>query len=141
MRRDRRESNPLHELGKLSKARIIQNQRDNKSDALNPIRYIVDINPMGYIIDIYLIGDIMQTTIFTSMQLATMLKARRKTLRLTQKDVAVLVGLLPKTVSALETDPDRCSVESLRMLLSALKLELTLSPKDESSRIVREAEW
>jgi HTH-type transcriptional regulator/antitoxin HipB len=86
-------------------------------------------------------GDIMQTIIFTSKQLATMLKARRKALRLTQKEVAVLVGLLPKTVSSLETDPDRCSVESLRMLLSALKLELTLSPEDEGASAVREAEW
>jgi HTH-type transcriptional regulator/antitoxin HipB len=86
-------------------------------------------------------GDIMQTIIFTSKQLATMLKARRKALRLTQKEVAALVGLLPKTVSSLETDPDRCSVESLRMLLSALKLELTLSPEDEGASAVREAEW
>ncbi len=83
----------------------------------------------------------MQTTVFTLKQLATVLKARRKALKLTQKDVAALVGLLPKTVSALETDPGRCSVESLRLLLVALKLELTLSPKDESSRMVHGGEW
>jgi len=83
----------------------------------------------------------MQMTVFTLKQLATVLKARRKALKLTQKDVAALVGLLPKTVSALETDPGRCSVESLRLLLVALKLELTLSPKDESSSMVHRAEW
>jgi len=83
----------------------------------------------------------MQTTVFTLKQLAAVLKARRKALKLTQKDVAALVGLLPKTVSALETDPGRCSVESLRLLLVSLKLELTLSPKDESSSMVHRAEW
>jgi len=83
----------------------------------------------------------MQTTVFTLKQLAAVLKARRKALKLTQKDIAALVGLLPKTVSALETDPGRCSVESLRLLLVALKLELPLSPKDESSSMVHRAEW
>jgi HTH-type transcriptional regulator/antitoxin HipB len=83
----------------------------------------------------------MQTTVFTLKQLAAVLKARRKALKLTQKDIAALVGLLPKTVSALETDPGRCSVESLRLLLVALKLELILSPKDESSSMLHGAEW
>ena len=83
----------------------------------------------------------MTTAIYTSKQLATTLRGRRKALRLTQKDVAGLVGLLPKTVSALETNPDRCSVESLRTLLVALKLDLRLTPKDESASAVRTAEW
>jgi len=83
----------------------------------------------------------MQTAVFTSKQLATALRGRRKTLNLTQKDVAGLVGLLPKTVSALETDPDRCSVESLRTLLVALKLELVLLPKDEGPGADRASEW
>ena len=39
------------------------------------------------------------------------LNSRRKALKLTQKEAADLVGLLPKTVSALESDPDRCSLE------------------------------
>lgn len=83
----------------------------------------------------------MQTAIYTSKQLAAMLRGRRKALGLTQKDITGLVGLLPKTVSALETNPDRCSVESLRTLLVALKLELTLMLKDESASAVRAAEW
>ena len=83
----------------------------------------------------------MQTTIYTSKQLATTLRGRRKALGLTQKDVASLVGLLPKTVSALETNPDRCSVESLRTILVALRLEFALTPKDESANAVRKAEW
>lgn len=83
----------------------------------------------------------MQTPIFTSRQLATVLRERRKELNLTQKDVTGLVGLLPKTVSALETDPDRCSTESLRTLLVALKLELMLSPQTEVSGADHAAEW
>jgi len=35
----------------------------------------------------------MQTTVFTLKQLATVLKARRRALKLTQKDIAALVGL------------------------------------------------
>lgn len=106
-----------------------------------PIRHIAIINLIRYIICIYLMGDNMQTAIYTSKQLATMLRGRRKALGLTQKDVASLVGLLPKTVSALETNPDRCSVESLRTLLVALSLELTLASKDENASAVRKAEW
>jgi HTH-type transcriptional regulator/antitoxin HipB len=76
-----------------------------------------------------------QLPISTSKQLAITLRARRKALNLTQKQVARLVGLLPKTVSALETDPDRCSVESLRSLLVALNLELSLIPQGDVARL------
>ena len=83
----------------------------------------------------------MDTFIFTSQQLAKTLKSRRKALKLTQKEAADLVGLLPKTVSALESDPDRCSLESLRKLLAALRLELALAPKAEAADPDRKAEW
>ena len=77
----------------------------------------------------------------TPQQLAHTLRSRRKALNLTQKEVAGLVGLLPKTISALETEPDRCSVKSLRTLLAALRLELVLNPKSDSEAIKRSAEW
>jgi len=77
----------------------------------------------------------------TPQQLAHTLRSRRKTLNLTQKEVAGLVGLLPKTISALETEPDRCSVKSLRILLAALRLELVLSPKSDGEATKRSAEW
>jgi HTH-type transcriptional regulator/antitoxin HipB len=83
----------------------------------------------------------MDAFIFTSQQLAKTLKSRRKALKLTQKEAADLVGLLPKTVSALESDPDRCSLESLRKLLAALRLELVLTPKAEAADPDRKAEW
>lgn len=62
-------------------------------------------------------------------QLAAQLRGQRQFLHLTQKQAASLVGLLPKTISALESSPERCSVASLFKLLSALGLELTLRPK------------
>lgn len=83
----------------------------------------------------------MNYLVFTSQQLANALKSRRKGLKLTQKEVAGLVGLLPKTVSALETEPDRCTVDSLRKLMAALKLELVLSPRAENDTSDRQAEW
>lgn len=41
------------------------------------------------------------------------------------------VGLLPKTISALDSDPRRSSVASLFKLLSTLDLELVLKPKSK----------
>lgn len=83
----------------------------------------------------------MENFVFTPQQLAHVLRSRRKALNLTQKEVAGLVGLLPKTVSALETVPDRCSVKSLRYLLAALRLELVLNPKSDGEATKRSAEW
>ncbi|MFZ5859526.1 MAG: helix-turn-helix transcriptional regulator [Spirochaetota bacterium] len=68
----------------------------------------------------------------TTHQLAMALKIARKTLGLTQAQAGALVGLLPKTISALENHPESCSVDSLLRLLSALNLELSLSPKASS---------
>ena len=83
----------------------------------------------------------MENFVFTPQQLAHTLRSRRKALNLTQKEVAGLVGLLPKTISALETEPDRCSVKSLRHLLAALRLELVLNPKSDGEATKRSVEW
>lgn len=62
-------------------------------------------------------------------RIAESLRARRKELKLTQAEIAGLAGLLPKTVSALENKPERCSLESLLKLCSFLGLELSLTPR------------
>lgn len=72
-------------------------------------------------------------------QLAAVLRGRRDVCALTQKQAGVKVGLLPKTISALESDPGRSSVASLFKLLSALGLELVLRPK--STPAIGKAEW
>lgn len=71
----------------------------------------------------------MQLSAQTPEQLATVLRGQRRARKLTQREAAMLVGLLPKTISALESDPEKGSIGSLYKLLSALGLELTLQPK------------
>ena len=65
----------------------------------------------------------------TADQLGKILKARRKELNLTQKEAAEKRGLLPKTVSLLENNPERCSIESLYKYLSALDIRLQIQSK------------
>ncbi len=74
----------------------------------------------------------MEYHIHTPSQLAAALKSSRKTRSITQQLVASQVGLLPKTVSALENSPDTSSIDSLFKLLSALGLEIVLKTKDDT---------
>lgn len=75
----------------------------------------------------------MEYPIHTPSQLAAALKSRRKTRGMTQQLVASQVGLLPKTVSALENSPDTSAIDSLFKLLSALGLERVLRTKDDTA--------
>ncbi len=77
----------------------------------------------------------------TPEQLASVLRGQRQARKLTQKQAASLVGLLPKTISALESDPERGSVGSLFKLLSALGLELVLRPKVVAKPTISQSEW
>jgi HTH-type transcriptional regulator / antitoxin HipB len=81
-----------------------------------------------------------QYIIRTPKQLAQALKARRIISKATQQDVGRRVGLLPKTISALESTPERSSIESLLKLLSALGVELVLRDK-EMGRPSEKSEW
>lgn len=83
----------------------------------------------------------MDYVIRTPAQLRDALKARRSTKGLTQREAAGLVGLLPKTISALESKPERSSVESLLKLLAALELELVLRERSAKSKSSRTPEW
>jgi len=76
----------------------------------------------------------MDQPVYTPHQLAHVLRGQRQFKGLTQKAAGQAVGLLPKTVSALESHPERSSVESLFKLLSALDLELVLRPKGDEVR-------
>ncbi len=82
----------------------------------------------------------MQYPVHTVQQLGAALRSRRNQKNLTQYEAGQAVGLLSKTVSGLETDPERASVRSLLRLLSALDLELVLRPK-ESRGSDEIAEW
>jgi HTH-type transcriptional regulator/antitoxin HipB len=83
----------------------------------------------------------MQNLILTPFQLAYYLKNRRKSLNLTQKQAGELVGLLPKTISALESHPERCSLESFFKLVSALEIEMLLQPKPVLDEETEKDEW
>ena len=83
----------------------------------------------------------MDYTVRTPQQLAQALRSQRHSKRLTQKVAGAPVGLLPKTVSALESSPERSSVESLFKLLSALELELVLRPRSSDMDQPTPLEW
>ena len=97
---------------------------------------------MGYKYDIYLVGDKkMEYLATTPSQLSKILRARRGSLDLTQLEVADLVGLLPKTVSALENRAESSSIETLFKCLSALDLEMRLLPKEMPEEAAEKPEW
>ncbi|MEJ7747361.1 MAG: helix-turn-helix domain-containing protein, partial [Luteimonas sp.] len=77
----------------------------------------------------------------TPKQLASVLRGQRRASKLTQKQAAALVGLLPKTISAFESEPGRGSVDSLFKLLSALGLELVLQSKTNTPPATSLSEW
>lgn len=74
-------------------------------------------------------------------QLSKILRARRKSMGLTQREAAGLVGLMTKTVSALENRPQGSSIESFFKYLSALNLEVMVQPKEDSLENEKRAEW
>lgn len=83
--------------------------------------------------------------------LSSYLRNERKVRGLSQAKVADLVGLRQGTVSRFESVPDKMQLDTLFRLLSALELELSVTPKnsEESSEFIAEvspadkwtAEW
>jgi len=65
----------------------------------------------------------------TPQQLSQILRFHRKQMGITQKVAGGSVGLLPKTISALEQHAEGSSLESLFRLLSALNLELIVQQR------------
>ena len=72
----------------------------------------------------------MKYLIPTPDQLSHALRSVRKARGWSQDGAGKLVGLLPKTISALENHPGSATIDSLMKLLSALELELVLVPKE-----------
>ena len=83
----------------------------------------------------------MENYVQTPIQLGQVLKARRNLLKLTQEKAGRTVGLLPKTISALEITPEGSTIASLFKLLSALDLEIILRPKDFIAENTKKLEW
>ena len=76
-------------------------------------------------------------------QLGPILRSIRAERGLTQQDAGAKVGLKQSTVSAIESDAARTSVDTLYKLLSALGLELVVrdKPSNPGSSGVLKREW
>jgi HTH-type transcriptional regulator/antitoxin HipB len=72
-------------------------------------------------------------------ELGVQIMNERRKLKLTQNQVAEETGIMQKTISALENNAERTQVETLFRVLSALNLNLHLSPKDEKNN--KKEEW
>ena len=79
----------------------------------------------------------MQHNVSNPLLLSATLRALRKGKGLTQEQAGSSVGLLPKTISALENNSQTVSIISLLKLVSALDMELVLQPKSRE----QQGEW
>lgn len=70
--------------------------------------------------------------ITNSKQLSSYLKDVRITQKLSQGKVASKVGIRQDTVSSFEQHPDSTKLETFFKILSALNLELTVTPRNET---------
>lgn len=68
--------------------------------------------------------------ITNTKQLSTLLKDIRLMQKLSQGKVASKVGIRQDTVSSFELHPDSTRLETFFKILSALNLELTISPRN-----------
>jgi HTH-type transcriptional regulator/antitoxin HipB len=66
-------------------------------------------------------------------ELALLVISQRKKLKLSQAEVANLVGLKQKTISAFENKPEGTKLDTLFLILSAVKLDITVLAKDKIS--------
>lgn len=71
-------------------------------------------------------------------ELAMMMTSHRKKLKLSQGKVGDLVGLKQQTISEFEIKPDNTQLETLFRIMSALNLDITVSPKDDP---LTQTEW
>jgi len=72
-------------------------------------------------------------------ELALLVSNQRKKLKLSQTEVANLVGLKQKTISAFENKPEGTKLETLFHILSAVKLDITVLAKDKAT--ITESQW
>ncbi|MFC3908304.1 helix-turn-helix domain-containing protein [Legionella dresdenensis] len=82
-------------------------------------------------------GDFM--IIRSAKDLALYLNDRRKQLKMSQSEVADLVGLKQDTISKFENSPDNSRVDTLFRILSALNLNISLVEKGQKTH--EEIEW
>lgn len=77
--------------------------------------------------------------IHSPKELALLVISQRKKLKLSQAEVANLVGLKQKTISAFENKPEGTKLNTLFLILSAVKLDITTIAKDKTTAV--NAQW
>jgi HTH-type transcriptional regulator/antitoxin HipB len=106
---------------------------------LYPAGYFLDLYPIGFIIKRLVTSQEMNMYIRSPKELGVQIMNERRKLQLTQNQVAEETGIMQKTISALENYPERAQVETLFRILSALNLNLYLSPKGQKNN--NKEEW
>lgn len=76
--------------------------------------------------------------IHTPKDLAVFIVNQRKKLKLNQTQVAELVGLKQKTISAFENQPDGTHLDTVFRILAAVNLNIEISSRD---RKVSKKQW
>jgi len=81
--------------------------------------------------------------ITSAKALAHVLNNERKQRKLTQHDIAELIGVRQPTVSSFENGPEGTRLDTLFKLLAALDLELQVMPRNRISAEVKawDQEW
>lgn len=77
--------------------------------------------------------------ISSAKDLALYLNDQRKQLKMSQSEVADLVGLKQDTISKFENSPDNSRIDTLFRILSALNLNMSLVEKEQVTD--EEIEW
>lgn len=77
--------------------------------------------------------------ISSAKDLALYLNDKRKQLKMSQSEVADLVGLKQDTISKFENNPDNSRIDTLFRILSALNLNMSLVAKEQNTH--EEIEW
>lgn len=76
----------------------------------------------------------MDYPIKTPQQLGAVLKGFRRDRKLTQAAVSSRVGLAQNSISEIESNPGRSSMERVFKLLAALDLDLVVRPRESSGK-------
>lgn len=104
-----------------------------------PEGYNLALSPIGYIIKSNTLLGKFRMYIRSPKELGIQLMNERRKLKLSQNQVAEETGLMQKTISALENHAESTQIETLFRILSALNLNLYLSPKDQKN--IKQKEW
>lgn len=74
-------------------------------------------------------------SLVTTSQLGVVLRGARKSLKLTQAQLAERLGLSQRRVSELEREPGTLSVDQLLAMCAQLGLQLSVQPRDKTSPV------